>query len=391
MSTSKFPKISVIVPYYNPHPSLFEDAINSIFAQSYDNWEAIIVNDGSIQANTEVLQKYIRGLNDSRCSIINLDKNYGPSVARNKGIEAAKGEIITFLDTDDLHFPWYYQQISDHFFNHPNDLIIATPSYKHINSKNNKGIFLGSFEYKLVHDPTKVAFRPLQFPQILSEDDSKILSFLAHRIALKLFINGTPRIAVKKEVFNFIQFDEHFRTAEDSDLCLQILNNEDLLDKTKISTNPYYLYRIYSSRNRLTLNAKVVFQNMGKLKTKYSDKKSIASKSLWFLQRRDEWKLNVIIYRHLCGQSPFKTLKDIFNSSKSLKGKFQNIVDVLKLIFKYQLITECLGKDIKESEIVKNGHLNKTSELQVLFKEHLDRLTDKSSKPYAIKMYEAIF
>lgn len=90
--------ISIIVPCYNQAVYL-DEALQSVFDQTYQNWECIIVNDGS-QDNTEIIaQKWLE--RDSRFIYL-CQENGGLSSARNLGLENAKGDFIQFLDSDDV-------------------------------------------------------------------------------------------------------------------------------------------------------------------------------------------------------------------------------------------------------------------------------------------------
>lgn len=385
------PQVTTIIPYFNSRFNLFVEAIESLISQSYKKWECIIVNDGSSQESRNPLEEYIYSLSDKRFSILHLDKNYGPSFARNIGVKYAKSEIITFLDADDIHFPWYYQEIIDFFSNSPEYLILASPSYLHIKTKEGKSIFLGEFEEKIINEPHKVVFHSFKFSKALSSEEKEIYNLLAKKIALKLFINVTPRLALKKEVFQRIGFDPQFSAAEDSDLCLQILNSEDLLNTTYMTLNPYYLHRIFSSKTRLTQNPLLVFENMIKLKNKYDDKTSIASKSLWLLNRRNEWQFSSIIYSHLSGQPLIKTIRDTVSTSSGKKDKIKNLLKVLKLIIKYQIITQILGIDYREYIIPRSGSINKTKDIKEIFINHLKSVEQNGNGTYVNKTYEAIF
>jgi len=77
--------------------------INSVLQQTYKDFELIIVNDGSTDCSTRILNKYASI--DSRLVVINQENSGKPSIARNKGIEVARGDIITFLDADDIYAP----------------------------------------------------------------------------------------------------------------------------------------------------------------------------------------------------------------------------------------------------------------------------------------------
>ncbi|WP_028520050.1 glycosyltransferase family 2 protein [Ruminococcus flavefaciens] len=93
-------KFSVIIPAYNAE-TVLECAVKSVLAQTYQNYEVIIIDDGSTDG-TPVLCEYFKGTNNN-VKIIR-QKNAGPSKARQRGIDVAQGEYIVFLDADDYFF-----------------------------------------------------------------------------------------------------------------------------------------------------------------------------------------------------------------------------------------------------------------------------------------------
>ncbi|OWK97106.1 glycosyltransferase family 2 protein [Chryseobacterium manosquense] len=116
-------KISIIVPCYKQAQYL-DECLQSVLKQTYQNWECIIVNDGSPDNTEEVAQKWIE--RDKRFSLLNIE-NGGVSRARNKGIEAAKGEWILPLDADDK-IGEKYLELAEKEFNKA-DLIYANSSF----------------------------------------------------------------------------------------------------------------------------------------------------------------------------------------------------------------------------------------------------------------------
>lgn len=90
--------VSVIIPTYNRARTIAR-ALNSVFTQTYGPLEVIVVDDGSTDGTTEALAPY-----GDRIQLVR-QKNQGPAAARNTGIKAATGEIITFLDDDDSWLP----------------------------------------------------------------------------------------------------------------------------------------------------------------------------------------------------------------------------------------------------------------------------------------------
>ena len=90
--------ISVIVPCFN-YGRFLGEALESVIAQTYENWECLIIDDGSTDNTREVARQYCE--QDSRIKY-HYQKNRGTSAAKNKGLGQSKGEFIQFLDADDL-------------------------------------------------------------------------------------------------------------------------------------------------------------------------------------------------------------------------------------------------------------------------------------------------
>lgn len=98
------PRVSVIIPAYNASANILE-TLESVFAQTYQNFEVIVINDGS--PDTEEFERQITHFLDKLVYI--SQANTGVSIARNAGITKATGEIVAFLDSDDLWDPKYLE------------------------------------------------------------------------------------------------------------------------------------------------------------------------------------------------------------------------------------------------------------------------------------------
>lgn len=96
------PLVSVITPVHNAE-SYIVSCIESVRAQSYEHWEHILIDDCSSDRSKDILRDQAQ--TDPRIKLIFLEENSGAGIARNKGIEAAKGDMIAFLDCDDLWYP----------------------------------------------------------------------------------------------------------------------------------------------------------------------------------------------------------------------------------------------------------------------------------------------
>lgn len=100
--------ISVVIPLYNKAHTIV-NTLNTVFAQTFQDFEVVIVNDGSTDNSVEVIQQHF---NDPRIRIIH-QKNAGVSAARNKGILESRGEWISFLDGDDEWLPYYLEEVNN--------------------------------------------------------------------------------------------------------------------------------------------------------------------------------------------------------------------------------------------------------------------------------------
>lgn len=96
--------VSVIVPVYNVKNYIVE-TIESVRAQSYTQWELLLVEDGSQDGTAEVIHSYLEEVKDERIRLLSLPQNGGAARARNAGLKEAKGRYITYLDADDVWMP----------------------------------------------------------------------------------------------------------------------------------------------------------------------------------------------------------------------------------------------------------------------------------------------
>ena len=138
--------VSIITPTYNS-ASFIKECINSVFNQTYPNWEMIIVDDCSVD-NTKILLEEFKN-KDQRIKTIYLDTNSGPAEARNMAISIARGRYIAFLDSDDYWHPDKLKlQIS---FMQEQNIAFSFTSYQHISHD-------GKQEYRVIEVPKKISY-----------------------------------------------------------------------------------------------------------------------------------------------------------------------------------------------------------------------------------------
>lgn len=111
------PLVSVIMPVYN-RENIAERAIKSVCDQHYTNWELIIVDDGSSDQSVDKIQHLLERLDDDRIKFYGLPQNEGVSAARNVGLDRAAGEIICYLDSDNVWYPECLSVFVDAFETH---------------------------------------------------------------------------------------------------------------------------------------------------------------------------------------------------------------------------------------------------------------------------------
>jgi len=123
------PLISVVIPTYN-RASHLPGTINSVLAQTFHDYEIIIVDDGS----TDDTEQVVASLNAKNISYLRHKENLGVSAARNTGIKASKGKYIAFLDSDDLWLPGKLEQQLAIFLKSPPGLglVYANVDFHHV-------------------------------------------------------------------------------------------------------------------------------------------------------------------------------------------------------------------------------------------------------------------
>lgn len=102
MANTLLPRVSVVTPMYNAE-AYIEDAVRSVLAQSFTDFEYIVVNDGSSDTCGAIVDRLAK--EDTRLRVIHLPENVGNSRANNRGFAEAKGEYIACMDADDLCHP----------------------------------------------------------------------------------------------------------------------------------------------------------------------------------------------------------------------------------------------------------------------------------------------
>ncbi len=195
------PKVSVIVPAYNV-ARFIDGAIESVLAQSFEDFELLIINDGSTDATVEHCLRH----SDSRLRIIN-QKNRGLAGARNSGIREAQGEYLAFLDADDL---WREDKLARHV--------------AHLDAREDVGV---SYSVSQFMDDAGTLLPMYQLP--------KLEDVAPHDVLCRNPVGNGSAPVIRREVFEAIMtmddrygapepvyFDPDFRQSEDIECWTRI-------------------------------------------------------------------------------------------------------------------------------------------------------------------------
>lgn len=224
--------VSIIVPIYNGEECL-DRCLGSIINQSYNEIEALLIDDGSVDCSCEICNKYAS--KNHRIKIFHT-KNGGPSAARNEGIKNSRGEFIFFLDHDD--------------FIEGNAIELLIKSYNQYKAE----IIIGDFNHagkKISLSGNDNIFKKDKL-MIKEEIGDYIKKYLKKPNRYPLFVYSWGRLfessIIKK---NNITFDENLRTFEDVAFNFKYLK---YTDKIFFINQSLYNHQIYENFNSATMD-----------------------------------------------------------------------------------------------------------------------------------------
>ena len=152
MSTTEvklsLPKISIVMAAYNEERDI-EKALDSIIAQTFTDWELIIIDDGSTDTTATIIQGYVD--KDSRIKLVCNVTNLQLSLSLNKGLGLTRADLIARADADDINLPERLAKQYDYMQAHPETDVLGTAAYL----LDETGRRVSSFSYPLTHDELK--------------------------------------------------------------------------------------------------------------------------------------------------------------------------------------------------------------------------------------------
>ncbi len=196
---------SVIIPNYN-RAELVKVAITSVLNQTFQDFEVLVIDDCSTDNSVAEISK----IQHPKMRLLELKKNSGAATARNYGVQNAKGDFISFLDSDDFYEPEFLEETNRIF----------------TNSNSKTGLMWTGVRYHYQNKTQERAWTPIK-------KENSYLTFLHN-----LQIGSGSGITLKRLAFlNVNGFDESLPAAEDTDFFFRITQKYDFLKSDKILVN----------------------------------------------------------------------------------------------------------------------------------------------------------
>lgn len=240
--------ISIIIPVYNVAKYL-PRCIESILNQSYKEFEAIFINDGSLDNSLEILQEYSK--KDNRVHIINKE-NEGSGEARNIGLKKSKGQYISFIDSDDWVHKDYLKLMYEEIERSNSDVVMCNPIKTYDDENKNKNLRTGKFN--IVN---------------LEKNPEKIVDILAMPVLWNKLYN--KKIIMDKK----IKFSKLI-IGEDLEFLYRVILNSKKI--SKVEKNLYFYYHRADSLTKDKFNEKKlndIFYVLDKIDEILTDKRSL--------------------------------------------------------------------------------------------------------------------
>lgn len=224
--------VSVVVPTYN-RADVLPRAIESVLQQTYEDFELIIVDDGSTDTTKEVVQSY----DDERIRYVPLKTNNGANAARNTGIRQANGRYISFLDSDDEFRRGYLKECISKFQDEQESI---------------GGVFTSYYMYNggLLTDISLATSERVTFDDIVEQN----------------VIGGFSCITVRSQVFESVGFlDEELKSTQDYDFYIRLLKKYDAIGIKEPLVNYHY------TSDSISTNINKKIKGQKQIETKYGD------------------------------------------------------------------------------------------------------------------------
>ncbi|HEM3725313.1 TPA: glycosyltransferase [Streptococcus suis] len=248
------PKITIIVPVYNTEKYISE-CIQSILQQSLEDIELILINDCSTDNSLKILRTYEQ--KDSRITVLNLTENVGVGDARNKGIELAKGEFISFVDSDDVIKPQMLEKLYNKAKKDSADLVLCFMDNLSSNGKTKdlsfKAIY-GKAKLKDIYQNTHPTARIVS-RKLIDRINFQFLSGMGEGIYFELMIHAEHISTVPEQLYLYRSRDGSLSTTPNVEVNRNSAMNSKLLGERNPEYRQYFTFKVICDLLQLVANA----------------------------------------------------------------------------------------------------------------------------------------
>ena len=241
------PEVTVILPVFNAEDTL-QRAVNSMLSQSFENFELLIIDDGSNKATKEILQQQ----DDPRIKIIALPENRGVATARNVGLANARGKFICTMDADDRSHPSRIEIQREFLLNNPDITLVGSQAIKTLRDRNqllkyqpgdsyikSRLLFLNGSSIINVSTFFRKDFiveKNIFYPPARTDED--------HLFLINIMINGGKFEIVPKPLCQFYRHEKN--------LTKETVENINLMEREKLKMRTYLIQLFWPSLSQDT-------------------------------------------------------------------------------------------------------------------------------------------
>jgi len=212
-SSNIYPKVSIVLPTYN-RAVFIREAIDSVLKQTYTNWELLVVDDGSTDNTAELLAQ----IKDERVQILHTPTRLWATGTRNFGLKNATGELVAFIDSDDLWAASKLQKQVDALRQYPDAGFCLT----------------GGYNFRNVDEPTEYFYKQTEGARY----DDLFLAFFKSEVSAT-----TPSFMFRKQWLDTVGFFNEAKSFADADFFLRIAK----ASKGIILYEPLFYRRLHDS------------------------------------------------------------------------------------------------------------------------------------------------
>ena len=241
------PKISIIIPVFNGS-SKIKNCLNYIYASEFKEFEVILVDDCSSDDTLDVAGNY-------PCRVLKNEINKGPAFSRNKGVDAANGELILFVDVDILILPDLIKKICLFFDSHKEISILQCryediPHYKNLFSQykhyifSYRGFSTGKSYISYIHTACvalrKIVFQKIRFNENLRRREDIDFGLRCVQNGFLIYADNEVTVSHNKK-YDLVSFSRYqFSSAKELTLQLFVIKNKNMSQEFRLPNQPLY-------------------------------------------------------------------------------------------------------------------------------------------------------